>query len=311
MERSRHPYRSIQPAKSPIARSGSHRHPCDSLLQPIVKFSHRSFASLVALTTALHLWNLAPAWAETRTWRDDTGSHSVQAELIEVKDGTTAVLRGANGSIQEVPLARLSAEDRTFALAWQSRQSPKLPPATVPSPAPEGEPEPKADPVPWWKMISKPIDWKAGQEEFDRTISTASDAQREKLRGLQWLSGTVPDEKKPAWGVQVFAGIAILLSLPAYIWLLVHEFRRSILWGVAQITADIVGGCFAPGLGAVVAIFFAIGNFQESWRPILLNFIITCLGITALICIPSTVYSALDAPVEPKAEESVTLPVGE
>ena len=311
MERSRHPCHSIQLAKSPIARSGSPRHPCDSLLHLIVKFSHRSFASLVALTTALHLWNLAPACAETRTWRDDTGSHSVQAELIEVKDGTTAVLRGANGSIQEVPLARLSAEDRTFALAWQSRQSPKLPPAAVPSPAPEGEPEPEQKSVPWWEMISKPIDWKAGQEVFDRTISGASDSQKEKLRDLQWLSRTVPDDQKPTWGFQVLAGVAILLNIPAYIWLLVHEFRRSILWGVAQIAADIVGGCFAPGLGAVVAIFFAIGNFQESWRPILLNFITICLGITGLICIPSTVYSELDAPVKPKAEGSTTLPVGE
>ena len=280
-------------------------------MNPDVKSPVRSIPSLVALTTALHLWSISLACAETRTWRDDTGSHSVQAELIEVKDGTTAVLRGANGSIQEVPLARLSAEDRKFALAWQSLQSPKLPPATVLAPPPKAGPKPKPEPVSWWEMISKPIDWKAGQEEFDRTISGASDSQREKLRGLQWLSRTVSDEKKPAWGVQVFAGIAILLSLPAYIWLLVHEFRRSLLWGVAQITADIVGGCFAPGLGSIVAIFFAIGNFRESWRPILLNLITTCLGIAALICIPSTVYSELDAPVKPKAEGSGTLPVGE
>jgi hypothetical protein len=273
-------------------------------VNPDVKSPVRSIPSLVALTTALHLWSISLACAETRTWRDDTGSHSVQAELIEIKDGTTAVLRGANGSIQEVPLARLSAEDRKFALAWQSLQSANRPPtkAPVPAPAPKAAPEPEPKPVSWWEMISNPIDWKAGQKGFDRTISGASDSQREKLRGLQWLSRTVPDEKKPAWGVQVFAGIAILLSLPAYIWLLVHEFRRSLLWGVAQITADIVGGCFAPGLGSIVAIFFAIGNFQESWRPILLNFITTFLGIMALICIPSTVYSELDAPVKPKAE---------
>jgi hypothetical protein len=46
-----------------------------------------------------------------RKWTNDTGKHSVEAELVEVKEGNV-VLRKANGKTATVPRAKLSQSDR-------------------------------------------------------------------------------------------------------------------------------------------------------------------------------------------------------
>lgn len=53
------------------------------------------------------------AATQTRTWSDSSGKFSVEAELVEVKDGKV-VLKKADGSELTVPLAKLSAADREF-----------------------------------------------------------------------------------------------------------------------------------------------------------------------------------------------------
>ena len=54
---------------------------------------------------------VAPAWA--RTWTDTTGRFSIEAELVEVKDGRVW-LKKADGKVVAVPLERLSKADRGY-----------------------------------------------------------------------------------------------------------------------------------------------------------------------------------------------------
>ena len=50
----------------------------------------------------------ATAWAEERTWTDDSGAFTLVAELVEVR-GDKVVLRRQNGKQITVPLAKLNA----------------------------------------------------------------------------------------------------------------------------------------------------------------------------------------------------------
>lgn len=61
---------------------------------------------VLCLTTSLAL-------AESRTWRDNTGKFSVEAELVE-QTADAVVLRKPDGNTITVPLRRLSADDMRF-----------------------------------------------------------------------------------------------------------------------------------------------------------------------------------------------------
>jgi len=56
-----------------------------------------------------------------RTWTDAAGGHSIEAEIVEVTDGSLR-LRKADGTTVDVPLANLSAADRDYPISWQSAQ---------------------------------------------------------------------------------------------------------------------------------------------------------------------------------------------
>lgn len=71
-----------------------------------------------------------PAFA--REWTDTTG-RKIQAELVEVKDGGTAVLKLSGGQNVEVPLAKLSAADQAFALEAKPAKASAAEPAGKPS----------------------------------------------------------------------------------------------------------------------------------------------------------------------------------
>ncbi len=75
------------------------------------------------------LWFLAPLGvlvcivafahaAEMRLWASADGKHTVFAELVKV-DGDVVVLRRDDGKTIRVPLAKLSAEDRKFAISGE------------------------------------------------------------------------------------------------------------------------------------------------------------------------------------------------
>lgn len=54
-----------------------------------------------------------PAWGAPRTWTDQSGKFSVEAELIDVQDGK-ARLKKADGTILAVSLQKLSVADRRY-----------------------------------------------------------------------------------------------------------------------------------------------------------------------------------------------------
>ncbi len=66
--------------------------------------------ALLAAALCLVCW---PALCAPRTWTDKTGKFSVEAELVEVKDGQ-ARLKKADGKVVSVPVDRLSAADRQY-----------------------------------------------------------------------------------------------------------------------------------------------------------------------------------------------------
>ncbi len=65
---------------------------------------------LVALTS---LFLVAAPQVVTRTWKSSDGAYSIDAEYVGAKDGKVS-LRKPNGSVIEVPRARLSAEDQAY-----------------------------------------------------------------------------------------------------------------------------------------------------------------------------------------------------
>jgi S1-C subfamily serine protease len=69
-----------------------------------------SVLPLLALTSLIVL---AAPQIITRTWKSSDGAYSIDAEYIGAKDGKVS-LRKPNGSVIEVALARLSAEDQAY-----------------------------------------------------------------------------------------------------------------------------------------------------------------------------------------------------
>ena len=70
--------------------------------------AHRTVLTLTVMATCV-----AAATAQQRTWTDDTGKLSVEAEFVETKQGSV-VLKKRTGSVITVPLARLSENDRRY-----------------------------------------------------------------------------------------------------------------------------------------------------------------------------------------------------
>ena len=79
--------------------------------------------TIVCLSLIL-FWSVTSVFGSTRTWTDDTGRFTVEAELEEVR-GDSVVLRRVDGSQIVVPLARLSAADRDYLKGLS--QAPKKP----------------------------------------------------------------------------------------------------------------------------------------------------------------------------------------
>jgi S1-C subfamily serine protease len=69
-----------------------------------------------ALVVALAIASLGRA-AEMRTWTSATGSHTTEAEFVELKDDGNVVLKTKAGKTILVPLGKLSEADQAFARA--------------------------------------------------------------------------------------------------------------------------------------------------------------------------------------------------
>ena len=67
-----------------------------------------------ALVVALVIAPIARA-AEMRTWTSATGSHTTEAEFVELKDDGIVVLKTKAGKTIEVAIGKLSEADQAYA----------------------------------------------------------------------------------------------------------------------------------------------------------------------------------------------------
>ena len=65
------------------------------------------------LGAALAAWIVFAAQAPARTWTDSTGKHTIEAELIDVRDGKVR-LKKENGNVITLPVDKLSEADRKY-----------------------------------------------------------------------------------------------------------------------------------------------------------------------------------------------------
>lgn len=79
--------------------------------------------------------------SEFRTWTDNTGTSTVEAAFVELKDGSVR-LRKRDGRVGIVPLARLSKQDQEVAkaLGELSQKQPRPDSAAKPEPPAGGKP---------------------------------------------------------------------------------------------------------------------------------------------------------------------------
>jgi len=75
-------------------------------------------ASLVVL-----LYAMTALTGEIRTWSSATGTYKTEAELVQLKDDGTVVLKKKDGGVIEVPLSKLSAADQQY-LRTQTKGKP-------------------------------------------------------------------------------------------------------------------------------------------------------------------------------------------
>src|SRR5437868_4063798 len=82
-----------------------------------------SLTYATCLTLALLIVTAASA-AETRTWSSASGSYKKEAELVELKDDGTVVLKTKSGKTISVAISKLSDADQAYA---RSRSATKPP----------------------------------------------------------------------------------------------------------------------------------------------------------------------------------------
>ena len=92
--------------------------------------------SSIEFTLAILPTCAVAARAQQRTWTDDTGKFSVEAEFVETKQDSV-VLKKSSGSVITVPVARLSETDRRYLQALAEEPSSE-PIAPAPKSSPHG-----------------------------------------------------------------------------------------------------------------------------------------------------------------------------
>jgi outer membrane protein assembly factor BamB len=91
------------------------------------------------------------ALAASRVWTDNTGSHSIEADLVGFSDGVVQ-LRREDGRVVDVPWSRLSAEDQDYVLAEMARREAEGAPAVTAVAATAAAPGSVSDtPWPQWR----------------------------------------------------------------------------------------------------------------------------------------------------------------
>ena len=250
----------------------------------------------IAAVVLFFLTALSPLNAgEMRTWTDVTGTFSVEAELVETK-WDRVVLRSENGKTVEVMFEKLSEADHEYLLALEDAKEKAAMQASSEAAVEEEVEKPKKE-APFLDRFW--FELRAAARENARENKMA----RESMEDMRRYSSHIPEEYKHEAAFPGALCVALIFALPTYIWLLVHEVRANLLWGVAQVTADGVGCCFFPLMGTIVLILFAINNFSFSWKPILAVVAVNLTLVLGVMMIPSDFYSFLDQlPTEEEQE---------
>jgi hypothetical protein len=82
----------------------------------------RQYVNLLLTIAIVYAAVAANAMADSRTWKDATGTFSLEAEFVEVTDGNVK-LKKDDGTIVEVPISRLSSGDQQYVKTHQSGSS--------------------------------------------------------------------------------------------------------------------------------------------------------------------------------------------
>jgi hypothetical protein len=120
--------------------------------------------TLRLLGAAAAAWIVFAAEAPARTWTDSTDKHSIEADLVDVRDGTVR-LKKENGNVITLPVEKLSDEDQKFLKEEEAKSDDGMP-KTVTVDKLAGQPKELAN------DDGKP----AGQKSFPRGHASAFDA---------------------------------------------------------------------------------------------------------------------------------------
>jgi hypothetical protein len=106
------------PERGPTAAVGAHR--SDAAVAAEYNAAERPPAAAQGSTQA----PVEPTATTARIWSDSTGSHHVEAVLVDAVDGT-ARLRTKSGRVLGIPIARLSRADQQFIATWVAKRPAK------------------------------------------------------------------------------------------------------------------------------------------------------------------------------------------
>jgi len=234
--------------------------------------------------------------AEQRTWKSASGGFTVEAELVDVSGGEV-VLRRSDDVILNVPISKLSEADQQFVIKQMVPTETEDETETDSTPDPIGQPEVSNN-----KYDNADEGFWAGYRDAMRQLSEAGDLPSKGGERLKRVSSWAPESMKHPDAPKYMLISALVIAPFAYVWLLIHEYRASVLWLVAQLSADLMGSCFFPLLGAIVFFIFAANNFADSWKPILLNLLVMMLIVGTFVMIPTEVYSGINPPEPPQPQ---------
>lgn len=80
---------------------------------------------LTSCTIVCCFFAISSVHAESRTWKDKTGKHSIEAELVKVTD-TQVTLKRADGKTTTLPISKLSKADREFLKQSNAKTKPAI-----------------------------------------------------------------------------------------------------------------------------------------------------------------------------------------
>lgn len=211
-------------------------------LKPFAMNRNRCFIVLTRVLLALFLCTWA-ACVGSRTWTDNTGGFSIEADLQEVRPHSV-ILRLPDGKTREVPIARLSARDKQYVSEHQ--QTLTIDANSAPSYVRDF----------YREAFAKDTFGTPGFLTFARVCARI-----------------VPDPYKPMWAFPVLIYLSLPFLILGAIWLLISTFKDSRKKGAALIFLNLLSGIFMPlELLKWVFLFYLLSsNWYHFSAPVLFH----------------------------------------